>query len=274
MVWNLQTSILKPQASNLKIRFGTGEIMNFNQKNVFITGGSQGIGTALVREFCAQGARVAFTYRSSEQAALELEKEVAASPGDAKGFKLDVSDFDATKACVKDVKSFFGAPIDILVNNAGITEDKYLMMMSDQEWGQVINTNLNGLFHITRSFIVDFMKRKQGTIINVSSVSGIRGIAGQTNYSASKAGMIGFTRSLAQEVIPYGITVNAIAPGYIETEMIKAMGDKKLEEVLGQIPAKRFGSVDDVTGTVMFLASDSAKYITGQVIAIDGGLSV
>ncbi|OGG94784.1 MAG: hypothetical protein A2527_00955 [Candidatus Lambdaproteobacteria bacterium RIFOXYD2_FULL_50_16] len=243
-------------------------------KKVLITGGSKGIGRALVEAFYRAGAEVVFTYCSSAEAAREIEIQSQSSSGCATAFQLDLTEPEGIKARMLEVKAHFQGPPDILINNGGVTHDGYLMMMKAENWEKVINTNLNGAFHVTRALIVDFMKQKSGSIINIASVSGIKGMPGQTNYSASKAGLIGFTRSLALEVIAHGITVNAVAPGFIDTEMIQAIKPEKLEEIHQQIPAKRFGRVDEVADLVFFLASDSAKYLTGQTIALDGGLSV
>jgi 3-oxoacyl-[acyl-carrier protein] reductase len=186
---------------------------------------------------------------------------------------LDVRDFEGAKTLVDTVKKEFGQ-LDILINNAGITRDKSLMMMSQEDWSDVIDTNLTGVFNTTRASIITFLKQKSGNIVNISSVSGIHPLAGQVNYAAAKAGVIGFTKSLAREVAPYNIRVNAVAPGFISTEMTAALGEKVRDKFLKMIPLKRFGTPDEVAKVVLFLLSDLSQYITGQTIQLDGGLGI
>jgi 3-oxoacyl-[acyl-carrier protein] reductase len=187
--------------------------------------------------------------------------------------QLDVRDFEGAKTLVEEVKKEFGR-LDILVNNAGITKDKSLMMMGHEDWSDVIDTNLTGVFNTTRSCIITFLKQKSGNIINISSVSGIHPLAGQVNYAAAKAGVIGFTKSLAKEVAPYNIRVNAVAPGFINTEMTAELGEKARDKFLKMIPLQRFGTPAEVARVVLFLLSDSSQYITGQTIQLDGGLGI
>lgn len=246
------------------------------EKHIFITGGSRGIGKEMVKAFSVEGATVAFSYLSDSASARNVEMECnnGNDIGKVKGFKIDVSDMAAARKEIKHVKSFLGNHIDILINSAGIKMDKSLLMMEEEEWDLVLNTNLKGCFNTTKLFIIDFLKQKSGYIVNMTSVSGLKGMAGQTNYSASKAGIIGFTRSLARELMPYGITVNAVAPGFIDTDMVNDMGEKRKARIIKEIPAGRYGRVEEVADLVKFIASDRAKYMTGQVIMVDGGLSV
>ena len=187
--------------------------------------------------------------------------------------QLDVRDFEGAKTLIDTVKNELGQ-LDILINNAGITKDKSLMMMSQEDWSAVIDTNLTGVFNTTRASIITFLKQKTGNIVNISSVSGIHPLAGQVNYAAAKAGVIGFTKSLAKEVAPYNIRVNAVAPGFISTEMTAALGEKARDKFLKMIPLQRFGTPDEVAKVVLFLLSDLSQYITGQTIQLDGGLGI
>ncbi len=188
-------------------------------------------------------------------------------------FQLDARDFDGAKTLVDEVKKQFGR-LDILVNNAGITKDKSLMMMNKEDWSEVIDINLTGVFNTARACIITFLKQKSGNIVNMSSVSGIHPLPGQVNYAAAKAGVIGFTKSLAKEVAPYNIRVNAVAPGFINTEMTATLSEKNRERFLNMIPLHRFGSSDEVAKAVLFLLSDESRYITGQVLQLDGGLGI
>jgi len=247
--------------------------MSLKDKVAIVTGGSRGIGCAIVREFAGKGANVAFNFVKSENRALALKKEIESAGGKALTFRQDVKDYDAIKVMVEGVKSHFGR-LDIIVNNAGILRDKALMLMEEQDWEEVISTNLSGAFNLIRAAIVTFMKQKSGNIINITSVSGLKGMPRQVNYSASKAGIIGLTKSLAREVGPYGVRVNAIAPGYIDTDMIQGVKEGHKEELLKGIPLNRFGRASEVARVAAFLASEKARYITGQVLVIDGGLAM
>ncbi|MCM8781247.1 MAG: 3-oxoacyl-[acyl-carrier-protein] reductase [Candidatus Omnitrophica bacterium] len=242
-------------------------------KVAIISGATRGIGRAIALELGREGANIAFNYLKSKSEALDLEKEIKAIGVESKASQIDISDFDAVSEWVKKTKELFGG-LDILINNAGIINDKALMFMEKEDWLKVINTNLNGVFNLTHAAIIGFMKQKSGNIVNITSVSGITGMAKQTNYAASKAGIIGFTKSLAKEVAAYNIRVNAVAPGFIETDMLDNLKEAYKKELLKNIPLARFGSPEDVAKVVKFLVSDAASYITGQTIIIDGGLSI
>jgi 3-oxoacyl-[acyl-carrier protein] reductase len=220
-----------------------------------------------------EGCHVAFTYLKSQKEAADLKSQIEALGRKALGLQMDVRDFTQSKELVEKTIREFGK-LDILVNNAGITRDKALMMMTEEDWQEVIQTNLGGLFNVTRSAIITFLKQKKGDIINITSISGIIGMSRQTNYAASKAGIIGFTRSLAKEVAPYNIRVNAVAPGFIETDMLSGLKEEYKEEIKKNIPLQRIGRAQDVAGAVKFLLSSAAGFITGQVLVVDGGLSI
>ena len=240
-------------------------------KVVLITGASRGIGRAIAEECVNQGAKVAFTYISSEEKAKALEAELTANGGVAKGFKSDAGDFEQAQKLVDDVVAEFGT-IDVLVNNAGITRDTLLMRMTEQQWDEVINTNLKSAFNLTKAVQKPMLKARYGSIINMSSVVGVSGNAGQANYAASKAGLIGFTKSVAQELGSRNIRCNAIAPGFIETEMTGALDEKVVQEWRNSIPLKRGGSPLDVANATVFLASDMSAYVTGQTLHVCGGM--
>ena len=241
-------------------------------KTVLVTGASKGIGRSVARKCAEHGANVAFTYLSSVEKGQSLEKELTGESGiKAKGYRSDASDFAAAEKLVNDVITDFGA-LDILVNNAGITQDNLLMRMTEEMWDKVIGINLKSCFNTVKAATRPFMKQRSGCIINMTSVVGIKGNAGQSNYAASKAGIIGFTKSVAIELGSRNIRCNAIAPGFIETEMTASLDPEMIKTWTDNIPLKRSGTTDDVANCVVFLASDLATYITGQVIQVDGGM--
>jgi 3-oxoacyl-[acyl-carrier protein] reductase len=241
------------------------------KKVVLITGASRGIGKAIAEKCVAEGAKVAFTYMSSDEKAKQLADELTSSGGVAKGFKSNAADFDAAQKLVDEVVAEFGT-VDVLVNNAGITRDTLLMRMSEEQWDEVINTNLKSAFNLTKAVQRPMLKARSGSIINMSSVVGVSGNAGQANYAASKAGMIGFTKSVAQELGSRNIRCNAIAPGFIETEMTAALDEKVVQDWRNSIPLKRGGSPEDVANAVLFLGSDMSAYVTGQTLHVCGGM--
>ncbi len=240
-------------------------------KNAIITGASRGIGRGIALKFAEQGANVAFTYLSSVEKGLELQIELESYGIKAKGYRSDAADFKAAEELVNAVVADFGT-VDVLVNNAGITRDTLLMRMSEQQWDEVINANLKSVFNLTKAITKPMLKQRKGSIINISSVVGIKGNPGQSNYSASKAGIIGFTKSIALELGSRNIRSNAIAPGFIETEMTAALDQKVVEAWRESIPLKRGGTVNDVADTAVFLASEMSNYVTGQVINVCGGM--
>ena len=240
-------------------------------KIVLITGASRGIGKAIAEECVRQGATVAFTYLSSEEKARALEAELTANGGKAKGFRSDASNFDQAQQLVDDVVAEFGT-VDVLVNNAGITRDTLLMRMTEEQWDEVINTNLKSAFNLTKAVQKPMLKARSGSIINMSSVVGVKGNAGQANYAASKAGLIGFTKSIAAELGSRNIRCNAIAPGFIETEMTDALNPEVVQGWRNGIPLKRGGQPIDVANATVFLASDMSAYITGQTLHVCGGM--
>ena len=241
------------------------------KKIAVVTGGARGIGKAIALELAKAGNLVVINYNGSEEKARETKAEIEAVGGQADILQCNVADFDSCEAFFKAVAEKYGR-VDILVNNAGVTKDGLLMKMSEEDFDRVLDTNLKGAFHTIRHASRYFLKQKSGKIINISSVSGVMGNAGQANYSASKAGVIGLTKSVARELASRGITCNAVAPGFIETEMTEAMPEAAREAVKKQIPLQRTGQVSDVAGVAAFLASDLADYITGQVISVDGGM--
>jgi len=246
--------------------------MNLVQnKVVLVTGASRGIGKAIATSFAKAGAHVAFTYLSSVEKGEALEKELSSLGIKAKGYRSDASQYDQSEALVEAVLADFQT-IDVLINNAGITKDGLLMRMSEEQWDDVIRVNLKSVFNLTKAVIKPMMKAKSGSIINLTSIVGIKGNAGQANYSASKAGIIGFTKSVALELGSRNIRCNSIAPGFIETEMTHGLDENVKNGWMETIPLKRGGSPDDVANLCMFLASDLSTYITGQTISVCGGM--
>lgn len=243
--------------------------MNLLENKVaIITGATRGIGKGILETFVANGAKVAFTYASSAESAKALEKEFGEN---VKAWQSDASDFDAAQKLVDEVIAHFGK-IDIVVNNAGITKDNLLMRMSYEDWQKVIQVNLDAAFNLTKAVLRPMLKERNGSIINMSSIVGITGNAGQANYAASKAGLIGFSKSVAQELGSRNIRCNVVAPGFIETEMTAKLDEKVVDEWRNNIPLKRGGTPQDIANTCLFLGSDLSSYITGQVISVDGGM--
>ena len=245
--------------------------MLLDGKVALVTGASRGIGRAVAIRLAAEGASVAVNYAGNQKAAEEVKAVIEAAGGKVLLVQADVSDAEAVKGMVNKVKETFGS-IDILVNNAGITRDGLLMMMKEDDWDAVMDTNLKGIFHCTKLVSKLMMKKRAGCIVNMTSVVGVMGNAGQSNYAAAKAGVIGFSKSIARELAPRGITVNMIAPGCIDTDMTAALPDKVKEAMLQDIPLGRIGRPEDVADAVLFLVSGKASYITGQLIHVDGGM--
>jgi len=240
-------------------------------KVALITGASKGIGNAIAKKYAEQGAYVAFTYLSSVEKGEALEKELSSFGVKAKGYRSDASDFAAAEELIGNVVAEFGK-LDILVNNAGITQDTLLLRMTEEQWDHVINVNLKSCFNTVKAAAKTFIKQKSGSIINMSSVVGVKGNAGQANYAASKSGIIGFSKSIALELGSRGIRCNVVAPGFIETEMTASLDEKTVQSWRDAIPLKRGGTPVDVANCCIFLGSDMSSYITGQVIQVDGGM--
>jgi 3-oxoacyl-[acyl-carrier protein] reductase len=245
--------------------------MTLKNKTAIISGATRGIGRAIAVELAREGANISFNFIKSHKEAGNLEKEIKALGVKVKSFKVDIKDYEAVKSWVDGTKEFFGE-VNIIINNAGVIKDRALALMDPQDWHEVINTNLDGTFNLTRAAIISFIKQKSGVIVNITSLSGIAGIPRQTNYAASKAGIIGFTKSLANEVASYNIRVNAVAPGFIETDMLKDLKEEYIKQMLKQIPLSRLGRPDEIAKAVKFLVSDDASYITGQTLIVDGGM--
>ena len=240
-------------------------------KVALITGASRGIGKGIAEKFAEHGANIAFTYLSSDEKAKALEQELASKGIKAKGYKSDAAKFDAAEKLINDIVEEFGT-VDVVINNAGITRDTLLMRMTEQQWDEVIETNLKSVFNVTKAVQRTMLKQRSGSIVNLSSVVGVKGNAGQANYAASKAGILGFTKSVALELGSRNIRCNAIAPGFIETEMTGALDEKVVEEWRQSIPLKRGGSTEDIANAALFLASDMSAYVTGQTLNVCGGM--
>jgi len=238
-----------------------------------VTGAGRGIGEAIAKRFAAEGARVAIVSRTESNSVRTADAINATDPGVAKPYAVDVADFDAVQKVGEQILAEFGR-CDVLVNNAGITRDTLAMRMSSDDWDAVLQTNLKGAFNFTRSVLRAMVKQRSGRIINISSVSGLMGLAGQANYAASKAGLIGMSKSIARELASRGITVNVVAPGFIETDMTSVLSEEVRKGAMAQIPLSRFGAGDDIAAAVAFFASQEAAFITGQVLAVDGGMSM
>ena len=240
-------------------------------KTAIITGGSRGIGKAIVEIFVKQGANVAFTYNSSSNAAKAIENKLSTKNIKVKSYKSDASNFEEAQLLAASVLEEFGT-IDILINNAGITKDNLLMRMSEEDFDRVIQVNLKSVFNMTKAVQRTMLKQRKGSIINMSSVIGVKGNAGQSNYAASKAGIIGFTKSMAIELGSRNIRSNAIAPGFIVTEMTEELGEETIKQYFEAIPLKRGGTPEEIANTCVFLGSDMSSYLTGQVLNVDGGM--
>lgn len=245
--------------------------MNLENKTAIITGGSRGIGKAISIYLASLGANIVVNYNNSEKSAKDIVEEIQLMGKNALAVKGNITNSEDIQFIIQETIENFGS-IDILVNNAGITRDNLLMRMKEDEWDEVLNTNLKGPFLMTKGIIRHMIKKKRGKIINISSIVGVSGNAGQSNYSAAKAGLIGFTKSIAKEVASRGIQVNAVAPGFIETDMTNSLPENVKEDLLKNIPAKTFGTPKDIASMVGYLSSELSDYITGQTIHIDGGM--
>lgn len=247
--------------------------MDLKNKNCLVTGGSRGIGKSIALFLADYGANVAITYARSGEAADDVVKQLEAKGVNAKAFQADVVNFDKAEEVIQEVVNAWGS-LDVLVNNAGITKDNLILRMSEDQWDDVINTNLKSVYNYSKAAAKPMMRNRAGSVINISSVVGISGNAGQSNYSASKAGIIGFTKSYARELASRNIRANAVAPGYITTEMTEKLSDSVLDGIKKETPMGRPGEVAEVAALVAFLASDLSSYITGEVIRVDGGMAM
>ena len=246
---------------------------HLQDKVAVVTGGSRGIGRAIALALGQAGARVVVTCRQQRDAAEEVVETLRQKGGDGRVYQFDVADFEATAAAFADVVAEFGR-LDILISNAGVRRDQLLVRMHPEDWDVVLRTNLTGTFNCTRAAARTMLRQRWGRIIAITSIAGLFGNAGQTNYAASKAGMVGFTKALAKELAPRDITVNAVAPGFIETDMTRSLSEAQRQALLDHIPSGRFGTPEEVAACVLFLASEAARYITGEVISVSGGLTL
>ncbi|MFN7951712.1 MAG: 3-oxoacyl-[acyl-carrier-protein] reductase [bacterium] len=246
---------------------------DFAGKVAIVTGATRGVGRAIALALGARGATVAFNYLSRDDLASALVSEIERVGGKAKSYAADVADASAVEAMVEDVRTTFGG-LDILVNNAGITRDKLVLRMETEDWGRVIGVNLSGAFYFAKEAAPIMVKARRGAILNITSVSGLAGLPGQANYSAAKAGLVGLTKSLARELGKRNVRVNALALGYIETDMTHGLADEYKQRILDTIALARFGKPEDVADVALFLLSDAARYVTGEVIRVDGGLAL
>ena len=246
-------------------------MINLNNKKILITGSSRGIGAEIAKKLAALGAEVIINYAQSQARAEKVKDEIEAAGGTAHLVQADVSDFEQAADLVKISYKKMGG-LDVLINNAGITRDKLILRMKEEDWDQVLDINLKGVFNCTKNAVRYLLKAENGKLINISSVVGVNGNAGQANYSAAKAGIIGFTKTMAKELASKGVCSNAIAPGFIDTEMTDELNEKIKDGIIDQVPLARFGKAEEVADLAAFLASDNANYINGEVIKIDGGM--